>query len=555
MPKKIFIGVAWPYVNGDIHIGHLAGYLLPADIFARFHRYIGNDVLMVSGSDCFGTPITLEAEKRGVAPEAIVEEYHRKHVELFKKLHISFDIFTKTTTDNHIRIAQDFFLKFLEKGYIFKKTVEQYYDSKNDRFLPDRYVEGECPHCGYGEARSDQCDNCSKVLDQGELKNPKSKVTGSALQMKESEHYFFDLAKIEPFLKRYIKGKKGEWKDWVYKETEGWLTQGLKPRAFTRDLEWGVPLPIDQIPENDRIEEIEKKRFYVWWEAVMGYYSASIEWSERTGRDWKEFWLNDDALHAYFMGKDNLPFHTMFWPGELNVFDKKLHLPDLLVINQYLTFKGKQFSKSRGVTVDSAYIVDTYGLDTVRFYLSLVMPEYADTSFNWGDFRERHNGVLIGNLGNFINRTLVLSENLEFGDSWEIKENIVSDVARIVGEAKQNLAKPEFKKYVESILELSNIGNKYLSNEKPWMVEDEEQKKEILRNALFIITAILLIMKPLFIDTTEKLENMLGISFDEWPKEEADAIKKALLNIKIKNPKPLFTKIDEESIKKENGRD
>ncbi|MEX2436633.1 MAG: class I tRNA ligase family protein, partial [Candidatus Paceibacterota bacterium] len=271
--KKIFIGVAWPYVNGDLHVGHLAGYLLPADIFARFHRLRGNNVLMVSGSDCYGTPITIEAEKRGLSPEQIVEEYHPKHLDLFEKAGITFDLFTRTNTENHNKISQDFFLKFLEKGYIFKDKSNQYYDEKEERFLPDRYIEGECLHCDFKEARSDQCDSCGRVLEQGELKNPTSKLSGNEAILKESEHYFFDLKKLQPFIDKYFSDKSSEWKDWVKNETEQWLKRGLNPRSFSRDLEWGVPFPIDKIPEEKRIENIENKRFYVWWEAVIGYFS------------------------------------------------------------------------------------------------------------------------------------------------------------------------------------------------------------------------------------------------------------------------------------------
>lgn len=546
MNKKIFIGVAWPYVNGNLHIGHLAGYLFPADITARFHRYLGDDVLMASGSDCFGTPITLEADKRKVKPEDLVNEYYPKHVALFEKTGISFDIFTKTATKNHEKIAQEFFLSFLEKGYIFRKEVDQYYDHEKDKFLPDRYVEGECPHCGFKEARSDQCDECGKVLDQGELKNPKNKLSGSEVQLKKSEHYFFDLKKLEPFIKEYVKEKSGGWKKWVKKETDGWLERGLAPRAFTRDMEWGIPLPIDRIPEGERIADIEKKRIYVWWEAVMGYFSASVEWAEKEGKSWEEFWINDDAVHYYFMGKDNLPFHTMFWPGELHLRDEKLHLPDNPVINQYLNFGGEQFSKSRGVTVDSGEIVEKYGLDPVRLYLTLIMPEYADTEFTWDDFIERHNSVTIGNLGNFINRTLKMSENIALNPEF-LEDSVLKEVENGIKEAKENLIKPEFKKYAETVLSLSDFGNKYLSEEKPWKIEDESKKSKVLSNAVFIVLALQAIMKPLLIESVIKLEKMLGVSFEKWP-EDVDAVREKFGGISINDPEPLFNKIEKDKM-------
>lgn len=546
MNKKIFIGVAWPYVNGNLHIGHLAGYLFPADITARFHRYLGDDVLMVSGSDCFGTPITLEADKRKVKPEDLVNEYYPKHVALFEKTGISFDIFTKTATENHEKIAQEFFLSFLEKGYIFRKEVDQYYDSEKDKFLPDRYVEGECPHCGFKNARSDQCDECGKVLDQGELKNPRNKLSGNEVQLKKSEHYFFDLEKLEPFIKEYVEKKSGGWKKWVKKETDGWLERGLSPRAFTRDLEWGIPLPVDRIPEGERIKDIDRKRIYVWWEAVMGYFSASVEWAEKEGRSWEEFWNNDDAVHYYFMGKDNLPFHTMFWPGELHLHDEKLHLPDNPVINQYLNFGGEQFSKSRGVTVDSGEIVEKYGLDPVRLYLTLIMPEYADTDFTWEDFIERHNSVAIGNLGNFINRTLKMAENIALKSEF-LDNSVLKEVEEKIKEAKESLLKPEFKKYAETVLSLSDFGNKYLSEKKPWKIEDEGEKSKVLSNAVFIVLSLQAIIKPLLIESVIKLEKILGVSFERWP-ESIDAVREKFGGILINNPEPLFRKIEKDKI-------
>ncbi len=548
MNRKIFIGVAWPYVNGNLHIGHLAGYLLPADISARFHRYLGDDVLMVSGSDCFGTPITVEAEKKGVKPQELVDEYYPQHVELFKKIGISFDLFTKTTAKNHKEIVQDFFLKFLNQGYIYKDTVEQYYDSKNERFLPDRYVEGECPHCGFREARSDQCDNCGRVLDEGELKNPVSKLTDEPVKFKETEHYFLDLEKLQPFIDKYFKDASGNWRSWVREETRGWLDRGLKPRAFTRDLEWGVPLPVDKIPEDKRIKRIEHKSIYVWWEAVIGYFSASVEWAKENNKDWKDFWHDKDSLHYYFMGKDNLPYHTMFWPGELHLYDKKLHLPDKPVINQYLNFGSKQFSKSRGVIVNSGYITEKYGVDAVRFYLTLVMPENADTSFGWSDFRERHNSITIGNLGNFFNRTLKMSQEVSVNID-ALEDEVIDKVKTNSEKAKKLLLENKYRDYAQTILDLSNFGNKYLSDNKPWKKEGKE-KEGILTNGLFVCLGLQAIIKPLLIKSVEKLENITNVSFDRWP-DDVEVIKNKLQNIKITNPEGLFDKIDEEAIEKE----
>jgi methionyl-tRNA synthetase len=552
MNKKIFIGVAWPYVNGDLHIGHLAGYLLPADITARFHRYLGDNVLMVSGSDCFGTPITVEAEKKNLTPEELINQYYPKHLEVFEKSGISFDIFTKTITKEHIKITQDFFLNFYKKGYIYKEKVEQYFDPKSERFLPDRYVEGECPYCGFKRSRSDQCDECGRVLEQKEIKNPRNKITGESVILKESEHYFFDLKKVEPFIKEYVKKIGKNWKDWVKKETEGWLSRGLKNRAFTRDLSWGVPLPISKIPEDDRIENIENKRIYVWWEAVIGYLSASVEWAKENNRDWKEFWYNKDSYHYYFMGKDNLPFHTMFWPAELHIYDEKIHLPDRPVINQYLNFGSEQFSKSRGIIVDSGYIIEEYGLDAVRFYLTLIMPEYADTSFSWTDFVERHNSLTIANLGNFINRTINMTEGLNLDSSY-IEDKILDEVNNYLNKAKKDLLESRFKDYAETILSLSRFGNGYLSEKTPWKIDDEIEKAKILSNAVFITLTIQAIIKPLLINSYLKLQENLNTSFNLWP-ESIDVIKEKFNEVKIKKTEPLFKKIDKDIIKNETNK-
>ncbi len=310
--QNIFIGVAWPYVNGELHIGHLAGYLIPADIYARFHRYIGNNVLMVSGSDCHGTPITLEAEKKKISPKELVSLYHPKHKKLFNLYNLSFDVYTKTTTTNHKRVVQDLFIRLIKNGYIYKKETNQYFSLKENRFLPDRYVEGVCPYCKFPNARGDQCDNCGRVLEAGELIKPKSKLTGFPVGLNETEHYYFDLPKLEPFLRKYIAKNGPRWRKWVYEETLGWLKKGLRPRSISRDINWGVEIPVKSLPKNLQIKNAKDKRIYVWFEAVIGYLSASIEWS-RTTEKWRNFWYSNGFItHYYFMGKDNLVFHTLF---------------------------------------------------------------------------------------------------------------------------------------------------------------------------------------------------------------------------------------------------
>ncbi|MFH0712872.1 MAG: methionine--tRNA ligase [Candidatus Jorgensenbacteria bacterium] len=558
MPRKILIAVAWPYASGDIHVGHLAGYLLPADIFARFHRLRGNEVLMVSGSDCFGTPITIEAEKLGISPQEVVDKYHPQIVKLFEKLNIGFSengIYTKTTTANHKKVVQDFFVKLLDKGYIFKDKTDQYYSEEDKRFLPDRYVEGKCPQCGYEESRSDQCDNCGTVFSVGELINPKSKLSGGAVLIKQTEHYFLDWPKLQNFLDDYVKSSGRKWRTWVLKETEGWLKKGLKPRAITRDLDWGIEIPTDKIPEKLQIEGAEHKTIYVWFEAVIGYLSASREWAEKNGKDWKDWWYGKELEHAYFMGKDNLIFHTLFWPGELYGYDEKIHLPDYPAINQFLTLEGKKFSKSRGVTLDPAYVADTYGLDSLRFYLALIGPEAADANFSWEDFVGKNNSLFIGNFGNFVNRTLTLARGLDFGDA-EIDKSVESVVLKLVNQGKKDLESYEFKKHASTVLELSDFGNKYLSKEEPWFLKGKEPEKfkEVMANALYVVLGLFLLIKPLLPGTYEKMEEMLSVGVDEWSGDEKQLLRELLRRVSIKKIKPLFERIDESVVEKEKAK-
>lgn len=538
--QKIFIGLAWPYVNGDLHIGHLAGYLLPADIFARFHRFLGNDVLMVSGSDCFGTPITLEAEKRKIHPRQIIQEYHSKFLKLFKLACIKFDIYTKTSTQNHQEVVQKFFLELLKKNFIFKDKTLQYYSETKKRFLPDRYVEGICPNCGFKQARSDQCEKCSTLLSQGELINPKSKISKKPVKLKQTEHYFFDWPKLQKFLEKYLNSKKN-WRPWIYKETLDWLKKGLKPRAITRDIAWGVEIPKNKIPKKLQIENIQNKRIYVWFEAVIGYLSGSIEWAKKAkNRKYQDFWYNAKAKHFYFMGKDNLIFHTLFWPGQLYAYDAKINLPDFPAINQFLTLENQKFSKSRGIYINSSDLVEKFGADAVRFYFCSIMPENADANFTWQDFISKNNNLLIGNLGNFINRSLALAKNLDFKQGHALDLKIEKKVSQSLSQAKTALQNCEFRKYLETLLELSDFGNKYIAEKKPWLLKNNHQ---VISNCSFIVLALLVLIKPLMPNAFKNLSAMLGIKIDLWP--DAKTLKKLISKIKITKIKPLFKKIDE----------
>ncbi|NTV30961.1 methionine--tRNA ligase [candidate division WWE3 bacterium] len=558
--QNILIGVAWPYVNGNLHIGHLAGYLLAADIEARYQRLKGNEVLMVSGSDCYGTPITVEADKRGKTPKGIADEYHAKDIELFQQtLGLTYDLYTRTDTQHHAKITQDFFIRMIEQGYIFIGTTEQYFSATQNRFLPDRYIQGTCPHCGFLEARSDQCDNCGKLLDQGEVINPISKLTKDPVELKETQHYFIDWPKLQPKLVEYVDNVSPKWKEWVRNETKGWLHEGLKPRAITRDLDWGVPIPIDRIPKELQISDYENKRIYVWFDAVIGYFSASLLWSSINNKDWKPFWYGDNTYHYYFMGKDNLVFHTLFWPGQLMSYDEKAHLPDNVSINMFLNYDGKQFSKSRGVSIDIDYIVKKYGNDIVRFYLAYVMPEKKDASFTWQDFQERINSSLIGTLGNFIHRVLTIGYGVERLKDPKISEDVQSKILSSFSTSKDALEKTEFRLYVDSILQLAAHGNQLVDHSKLWELKKSDLPKfqRIIEDLYAIIAALTFLIEPLLPSASESLKQILSIERNiESPWEKDDVVSRIIkeaqsINLNQK-PIPLFQKITDEQIQEES---
>ena len=558
--KNVVVAVAWPYVNGYLHIGHLAGYLLPADICARFNRLVGNNVLMVSGSDCHGTPITVEADKRGLTPQDIVDEYHKADVKLFlETLKLTYDNYTLTGTEHHAKVTQDIFLKMLEEGYIFIDSSEQYYSPTENKFLPDRYVEGECPNCGFKDARSDQCDNCGKLLEQGELINAKSKLSNEKVELKETQHYFADWEKLQPKIDAFVEKSSPNWKNWVAQETKGWLKEGLKARAITRDIDWGVKIPADKIPDDMQIEGIENKRFYVWFDAVIGYYSASLEWAQKQNNpdEWKKFWFADSAeenelYHYYFMGKDNLVFHTMLWPGQLMIFNKDLHLPDNVSINQFLNLDGKQFSKSRGVSIKIEDMIKEFGNDAVRFYLTLIMPETKDSSFTWEDFEQKVNGVLIANLGNFINRVLSIAKdtNVSAFSNAQLEPEVEQTVETTFKNSINHLKKCEFRSYLDEVLKLSAFGNHYVDKVKLWEIKktDEAEFNKSLKQLYYIIIALDHLIDPLLFEASEKLSEFLQIKkLNVWP-QNAEAFK-SLENLITQvdtnsKPKPLFNKIE-----------
>ena len=552
MSKNIFIGVAWPYVNGDLHVGHLAGYLLPCDICARYHRAVGHKVLMVSGSDCHGTPITVEADKRGATPKEIADEYHEKDTHLFRDLlGITYDIYTRTDTPHHAKVTQDIFMSLLDAGYIFVVYTKQYFSSEEKRFLPDRYVVGVCPFCGAADTRSDQCDSCGKLIAVGELINPKSNLSKKSVDLKETQHYFVDWSKLQPEIEKYVERVSGGWKVWVSQETKGWLKEGLKPRPITRDIDWGVELPKDRIPEAMLIDGIENKRLYVWFDAVIGYLSASLLWTKEGYGNWQDFWYGSNVKHYYFMGKDNLAFHTLFWPGKLMVYDKNLHLPDVVSINMFLNFDGRQFSKSRGVAIDTKALVEQYGNDRVRFYITLIMPETRDTSFSWDDFREKVNGVLVGNVGNFVHRSLSIARSADIDAvlAEKLQESVKKEVGETFTAIRKYLENCEFRNALDVVISLSSFGNRLVDSYKIWELDkSSRQYFQAVKNLYFIILTLGYLFIPLLPEASKKVFKLLGLVEDSsWPAEgeEVDFLETRLAKIDTRiEPAPLFGKID-----------
>jgi methionyl-tRNA synthetase len=575
--KKILIGIAWPYVNGEQHIGHLAGYLLPADIFARFQRMLGNDVLMVSGSDCHGTPTTVQADKEGVTPQEIVDKYHPRDVKLFNQYGLSYNLYTKTTTDNHKEVVQELFMDLLENDFLVKGIMKQYYSQKDQKFLPDRYVEGECPYCRAKEQRSDYCEACNRWLEAGEIKNPVSKLSGSGVILKDTEHYFLDFSKAEKELKKFVDSRKDVWRKWILAETYGWLKEGLRKRAITRDLDWGVELPVEEIkklPKEKQLSDFEGKRIYVWFDGVTGYISASIEWSKRIsgqirgGEDeiifnkfdgqtsnWEDFWLNKSSKHYYFMGQDNLVFHTLMWPAQLIGSGRGYTLPYNVCVNKFMNYEGKKFSKSRNWTINSTLIAEEYGVDSVRYYIASVFPENKQGNFTWDGFLKAVNNELVANLGNFIHRTLSFIETKFKGIIPEGKlENVVSfEIREAFNETETLLEQVRLSEALSRIFKLVSFANKYFDKQKVWEIVKEDEKKagNILYNCVQIINALRILLLPYLPSSAEKLRTMIGQETSKWQVgKNCWRFEETPAGTKLGKVEVLFKKLETEVVKR-----
>ena len=542
MPERILVCVAWPYANYLLHVGQAAGAYLPADIFARYHRLKGNEVAMVSGSDCHGTPITVSADKEGVEPRDIVDRYHAKILETWERFGISFDLYTTTLTENHYAVTQDMFLRLLEQGLLYPKTEDHLFDPEAQRFLPDRYVEGTCPKCGFLEARGDQCDSCGSTLDAVDLLNPRSKVTGATPVLRPSEHFFLKLSALEDRLKEWV-GDKDYWRRNVLNFTLGSLNEGLKDRAITRDISWGVPVPV---------EGFESKRIYVWFDAVIGYLSATKEWATKSGNPdaWKPFWEDPATKSYYFIGKDNIPFHTIIWPAMLMGYGG-LNLPYDVPANQYVNFSaGQKQSKSKGTGTWMLNLLDTYDPDVVRFYLTTIMPETSDSEFREEELIRANNDVLIATWGNLANRTIsMLHRNFE--GVVPAPATLAPESEALVALARGAFASVSaeyeachFRNALQDGLKLAQAANKYLDDRAPWKAikTDREHTAETLATTLNVINALKTLLHPVLPFSTAKLHEDLaqpGKVLDQgW--NYAPIVPGTVLPA----PRPLYTKID-----------
>ncbi len=552
MPERILVAVAWPYANGSIHLGQAAGAYIPADIFARYHRLKGNEVLMVSGSDSHGTPVTLEAEKRGVSPEEVFGQYHEEFLDNWERLGISFDLFTSTHTENHKAVAQDMFLKLRENGYIYTDTMSQPFCETDNRFLADRYVGGKCPHCGFDGAKGDQCDNCGRTLDPEELIDIVCLLCGNTPVFRETEHFFFKLTAFEERLKEWV-AQQEHWRPNVRNLSLGWLEGGLQNSAITRDINWGIPVPVDGY---------EGKRIYVWFEAVMGYLSASIEWAKSTGDEskWQDFWQKDCRAY-YFMGKDNTPFHTIRWPAMLMGYGG-LNLPYDVPANEYLQLEGLKLSTSRNWAVWLPDYLDEFEPDPLRYAIAANMPETSDSDFSWREYVRRNNDELVATYGNLAHRVLTMSHRNfegrvpERGELDEQDNQLLDEAANRFDETGENIGLCHFRAGLGSAMALAQAANRYLDQKSPWhsIKTDRGQAATTLWVGLAVINCLKTALYPFLPFSSQKLHGMLGFDDDlathgwTWDRDAIESGKE------LRVPEPLFTKLDEAVIERETQR-
>ena len=540
-PVPILVAVAWPYASGSRHLGHLAGAYLPADVFARFQRLAGNRVLMVSGSDVHGTPITVRADAEGVTPAEIADRYHAEFLDAWERLAITWDCYTSTGTENHGAVTHDMFLRLLEKGHIDRRTGEQFFDVEAGRFLPDRYIEGTCPHCGYAEARGDQCEDCGRTLDPEELLGPRSKITGAEPEVRSTDHFYLRLTDFEESLGAWLDGREG-WRRHVLNFSKGWIEEGLQDRAITRDLDWGITVPVDGFGDD--------KRIYVWFEAVIGYLSAAKEWARRQGdpEAWRDWWEGDDARSVYFIGKDNIPFHTIIWPAMLTGYGD-LNLPTDVPANQYLTFKGGKASASRGVGLTIGEGLRLFEPDALRYALAASFPEQSDTDISVEEIARRTNDELVATWGNLVNRVLSMVNAMcdgvvpEPGDRTDVDLALLAGVDAALVTAADQIDRVELRAALRTAMEAAAEVNAYLNVTEPWKLvrTGPDRARVVLGTALDAVNGVRVAFSPYLPFSSSVLEEVLG-PVEGWRRPELSPGRP------IDKPAPLFAKVDLEAL-------
>jgi methionyl-tRNA synthetase len=557
MPDTIFIGVAWPYANGPLHQGQIVGSFLPADCFARYHRLRGDKVLMVSGSDQHGTPVTVRAEQEGRTPQQVVDGYHQSFVQSLDWLAITMDLYTTTGTENHKETVQRIFLKLHGQGDIYKQPMLLLRCPKENRFLPDRYVEGTCPHCGYERARGDECEQCSRALDAMELIDPRCKLCGATPEPRESEHYFLRLSAYSDRLREWI-SQQGHWRKHVSNFSLGMLNEGLRDRAITRDLEWGIPVPTDELGPD--------KRIYVWFENVIGYLSAAKEWAQRRGEPdaWREFWQDPACRSYYFMGKDNIFFHTLSWPATIMAYgdaeSAPLNLPYDVPANHYNSVGGAKASASRNSAIFIPALIGRFDPDAVRYYLCATMPETADSDFTWKEFVARNNNELVATWGNLVNRTLTLTTRHFDGrvpDPGELdarSQELLARAEAALAEAGNHLAACRFRAGLSTAMALAQEANRYVNTTAPWksLPDDRAAAARSLYTVICAINGLKVMLAPYVPFSSERLHGYLG--YDTPMAADGWSLVRPAPGQALREPAPLFTKLEPSVAQEEEER-
>lgn len=548
--KRYTITSALPYANGPIHIGHLAGVYIPADIYARYQRLRGEDVLFIGGSDEHGVPITIKAKQQGVTPQDIVDKYHGIIKKSFEDFGITFDVYSRTSSKMHHETASEFFTKLYADGKFIEKSNEQYYDEENKQFLADRYITGTCPHCGFEKAYGDQCESCGTSLSPLELINPKSALSGNIPVLKETKHWYLPLDEYEPWLNEWIiKGHKNDWKPNVYGQVKSWLDQGLKPRAVTRDLDWGVKVPI---------KDAEGKVLYVWFDAPIGYISAAKEWAEENNKDWEKYWKDEDSKMLHFIGKDNIVFHCIIFPVMLKAEGSYI-MPENVPANEFLNLENDKISTSRNWAVWlHEYLEELPGKqDVLRYVLTANAPETKDNDFTWKDFQARNNNELLAIFGNFVNRTLVLTQKYYGGivpkanNLDEESIQTLKEIELFPAKIASSIERYRFREALSELMNLARLGNKYLTDKEPWKVfkTNPEKVKGVLNVSLQIVANLSILSEAFLPFTASKLQKMIGTEGLKWE----DAGKTDLLKAgdQLNKPELLFERIEDKTIEEQ----